>query len=88
MVITGFSILAVFFLGYTLQLVAAFFDLVLFAGYLASSILLRHNYHSHARRDTLRNALISIRVAHGENGRPARTTGLVKLLVALCVIQT
>jgi len=88
MVITGFSILAVFFLGYTLQLVAAFFDLVLFAGYLASSILLRHNYHRHARWDTLRNALISIRLAQGENRRPARTTGLVKLAVALCVIQT
>lgn len=88
MVITGFSILAVFFLGYTLQLVAAFFDLVLFAGYLASSILLRHNYHRHSQWDPLRNALISIRLAHGENGRHARTTGLVRLLVALCVIQT
>jgi len=87
-VISGFSILAVFFLGYTLQLVAAFFDLALFAGYLASSILLRHNYHSHSRRDTLRNALIAVRLAHGDSGRPVRTTGLVKLLVALCVIQT
>src|SRR4051812_36398569 len=46
-VVTFFSIAAVFFLGPTMQLVAAFFDFVIFVLYLTSAGLLRHNYHGH-----------------------------------------
>ncbi|RPA94293.1 hypothetical protein L873DRAFT_1830383 [Choiromyces venosus 120613-1] len=87
LVTTFFSILSVFFLGYTLQLVAAFFDFVLFAGYLASAILLRHNYHNHSWRNPLRNTLIVIRTANGDSSHHMRNSGLVRLLVALVVIQ-
>ncbi|KAG0126634.1 hypothetical protein HOY82DRAFT_580949 [Tuber indicum] len=85
-VVTGFSILSVFFLSYTLQLVAALFDLTMFAGYLASAILLRHNY-----RIWISPLRTTLSYPPGPLGPPhhiARNTGLVRLLVGLTVIQT
>ncbi|KAL7270171.1 hypothetical protein RUND412_007130 [Rhizina undulata] len=87
-VVTFFSLVAICFLGYTLQLVAAFLDFVIFVGYLASAALLRHNYHVRNSRNPLRNELINLRLLNGYDGRRVRTDGLVKLLVALVVIQT
>jgi len=86
-VITTFSILAIFFLGYTMQLLAAFLDFVIFVLYLASAGLLRHNFHRDSRKNPLRNSLIFVREAQGEDGHPKTQSGLVKLLVALVVIQ-
>ncbi|KAL7275506.1 hypothetical protein RUND412_001547 [Rhizina undulata] len=86
-VVAFFSIVAICFLGYTLQLVAAFLDFVIFVGYLASAALLRHNYHVRNSRNPLRNELINLRLLNGYDGRYVRTDGLVKLLVALVVIQ-
>lgn len=85
--VSFFSILAVCFLGYTLQLVAAFLDFAIFVGYLASAGLLRHNYHTRSARNPLRNVLIAL---HAADGNPPRThlfSGLVKLLGALVIIQ-
>ncbi|PWW71880.1 hypothetical protein C7212DRAFT_337457 [Tuber magnatum] len=86
-IISGFSILSVFFLGYTLQLVAAFLDLAMFAGYLASSILLRDNYHRRSMHDPLRRALVDMRIAYRDPPHMRTNTGLVRLLVGLVVIQ-
>jgi len=85
--ICTFSILAIFFLGYTLQMVAAFLDFVIFVLYLTSAGLLRHNYHNRSERNPLRNSLIFVRVRQGEDAHPKTQGGLVKLLVALVVIQ-
>lgn len=82
-----FSILAIFFLGYTLQLLAAFLDFVIFVLYLASCGLLKDNFHSDSDRNPLRNALINMRAVNGESVRVNRHGGLVKMLVAGVVIQ-
>ncbi|KAL0635907.1 hypothetical protein Q9L58_005150 [Maublancomyces gigas] len=85
--VSFFSILAVCFLGYTLQLVAAFLDFAIFVGYLASAGLLRHNFHTRSARNPLRNVLISLHMADGNPHRPKLFSGLVKLLGALIIIQ-
>jgi len=85
--VTFFSIAAICFLGHMLQLVAAALDFVIFVGYLASAILLRHNYHARAEKNPLRNALISIRIIRGENPHDHLQSGLVRLLVALVIIE-
>ncbi|KAG0635848.1 hypothetical protein HOY80DRAFT_413566 [Tuber brumale] len=85
-VVTGFSILSVFFLSYILQLVAALFDLAMFAGYLASAILLRHNYRIWI--SPLRAVLSDLGGTWGLPHHVSRNTGLVRLLIGLTVIQT
>ena len=85
-VIATFSIVAICFLGYTLQLVAAALDFVIFVLYLASAALLRHNYRS--RRSPLRLDLVFVRLAQGENPHRRMQGDLVRVLVDLVVIQT
>ena len=82
-----FSIMAVCFLGHTLQLVAAFLDFTAFVLYIASVALLRHNFHAHSERNPLRNALIAVRASNYESLREDRSSALVKLLVGGVVIQ-
>ncbi|PUU78112.1 hypothetical protein B9Z19DRAFT_1084812 [Tuber borchii] len=81
-----FAILAVLFLDGTAQIIATFFDFVLFVGYLTSARLPRHNFHRHSRENPLRDSLINIRTSHGINGREDRNGGLVRLVVGLVVI--
>lgn len=85
--VSFFSIMAVCFLDYTLQLVAAFLDFAIFVGYLTSAGLLRHNYHTRSARNPLRNVLIALHAADGNPSRPRLFSGLVKLLDALVIIQ-
>ena len=88
-VIATFSIVAICFLGYTLQLVAAALDFVIFVLYLASAALLRHNYHAiNSLLNPLRNNLVFVRRMQGEDPHPHLQGSLVHLLVALVVIQT
>ncbi|KAH8150786.1 uncharacterized protein LAJ45_04967 [Morchella importuna] len=84
---TAFSIMAVCFLGYTLQLLAAFLDFVLWVGYLTSAGLLRHNYHVRSSRNPLRNTITDMRQERGMNRHEHRIGGIVRLLVALVLIQ-
>jgi len=87
LILTMLSMVAIFFLSYTLQLVAAFLDFVVFVLYLASAILLRHNYHDERRRNPLWWSLMDVRRSQLENDYPNLMSGLVKLLVAGVVIQ-
>jgi hypothetical protein len=87
-VVTAFSIVAIWFLGYTLQFVAAFLDFVLFVLYLTSAALLRDNYHRHGDDNPLKWALVDARRRDGERGHENTQSGLVRMLVAGCVIQT
>ncbi|PUU84273.1 hypothetical protein B9Z19DRAFT_1070588, partial [Tuber borchii] len=84
---TTFTILAVLFLDGTAQIIATYFDFVLFVGYLASTGLPRHNFHRHSYENPLRDALINIRTTHGTNGREDRNGRLVRLVVRLVVLQ-
>ncbi|PUU82842.1 hypothetical protein B9Z19DRAFT_1074093 [Tuber borchii] len=79
------STIVLLFLDGTAQIIATFFDFVLFVGYLTSADLPRHSFHRHSRENPLRGAFINIRTAHGINGREDRNGGLVRL-VGLVVI--
>lgn len=59
----------------------------IFVGYIASAALLRHNFHAHSERNPLSNTLIIIRESAFDSGRVSLNHSLVKLLVALVVIQ-
>lgn len=85
--VTFFSILAVFFLGFALQLVAAALDFVIFVGYLTSAGLLRHNYHTHSYLNPLRNTLVFLHSADGNPHRPHFFSSLVRLVLSLVIIQ-
>ncbi|PUU83922.1 hypothetical protein B9Z19DRAFT_1071111 [Tuber borchii] len=88
LVLTKSGILThVLFLDGTSQIIATFFDFVLFIGYVTSAGLLRHNFHRHSHENPLRDALINIRTAHGINSREDRNGGLVRLVVGLVVLQ-
>lgn len=87
LILTMLSMAAIFLLNYTLQLVAVFLDFVVFVLYLASAILLRHNYHDERRRNPLWWSLMDVRRAQLEGDHPNMISGLVKLLVAGVVIQ-
>ncbi|KAA8910260.1 hypothetical protein FN846DRAFT_553876 [Sphaerosporella brunnea] len=87
MVITLFSLAAVFFLGRTLQFVAVFFDFVIWLLYLASVGLLRHNFHPHREDNPLWRSLVFVKLAQREDPHRHLQAGLVRLLVALVVIQ-
>jgi len=87
LILAMLSMAAIFFLNRTLQLVAAFLDFVVFVLYLASAILLRHNYHDERRRNPLWWSLMDVRRAQLEVDHPNMMSGLVKLLVAGVVIQ-
>ncbi|KAI5859046.1 hypothetical protein BZA05DRAFT_414783 [Tricharina praecox] len=87
LILTMLSMAAIFFLNHTLQLVAAFLDFVVFVLYLASAILLRHNYHGDRRRNPLWWSLMDVRRAQLEGDHPDLMSGLVKLLVAGVIIQ-
>ncbi|PUU84274.1 hypothetical protein B9Z19DRAFT_1070594, partial [Tuber borchii] len=84
---TTFAILAFLFLDGASQIIATFFEFVLFVEYVTSASLLRPNFHRYSREDPLRDALINIRTAHGINGREDRNGGLVRLVVGLVVLQ-
>lgn len=86
-VISFFSIIAVCFLSRSLQWVAAALDVLTFAGYLASAILYRHNYHILGYKNQLRNFLINLREYAGKNSAHIRITNLVRLGAALIIIQ-
>jgi len=86
-IISGLSMISIFFLGYSLQLVAALLDVAMFAGYLASSILLRDNYFRRSWMNPLWNELVWMRATNQDSRHERRNTGLVKLLVAFVVIQ-
>ncbi|KAI5781937.1 hypothetical protein EDC01DRAFT_665420 [Geopyxis carbonaria] len=68
-------------------LVSAALDFCMFVLYLASAILLRHNYHTHNVHNPLWNALVAIRAGAGEDPRRSRHGGLVKMLAAGVVLQ-
>lgn len=72
---------------FILPLATALLDFCIFVLYLASAILLRHNYHTHNEHNPLWNALVAIRSAVGEDPRRSRHGGLVKMLAAGVVIQ-
>lgn len=84
---TFFSIIAIWCLGYTLQVVAAFYDFGILIGYIASAALLGKNFHIHSEKNPLRDWLIYIRITNGADARVARTDALVKALVALVILQ-
>jgi preprotein translocase subunit SecG len=97
-IIAVFSLVSVFFLSHTMQLVAALFDFIVFVLYLASAILLRENYHSSRARNPLWRSLEYARATpeiddgkldyDDTSSRSTLHAGLVRLLVALTVIQT
>ncbi|KAK6535725.1 hypothetical protein TWF694_002174 [Orbilia ellipsospora] len=86
---TVFSIITVCCLKGGLQVLTAIADLALFAGYLASAILFRHNYHFRCYQNPLAVFLVYTRDSSGRyvsNGE-FRNCTLVKLSAALLVIQ-
>jgi len=87
LILTVLSMAAVFFLNHTLQMVAAFLDFVVFVLYLASAILLRHNYHDDRARNPLWQSLMIVRRVQFKDDHPYMISGLVKLLVSGVIIQ-
>lgn len=87
LILTMLSMAAIFFLNHALQLVAAFLDFAVFVLYLASAILLRHNYHDSRSRNPLWGSLMHVRLLQLEDDHPYLMSGLVKLLVAGVIIQ-
>jgi len=87
MFVCFFSIISICFLGRTLQWVAAILDIFIFAGYLASAVLYRHNYHILGYNNELRNYLIAARTYRGQDSDHIRITNLVRLGAALIIIQ-
>ncbi|CCX10584.1 hypothetical protein FPQ18DRAFT_313280 [Pyronema domesticum] len=88
LVISFFSLLAICCLPYILQLIAAFFDFMVLSGYIACAVLLDKNYHSDDTKNQLWVWLVSIRRFNNETSlREKRSAGLVKLLVALVILQ-
>jgi len=85
--VTFFSIISICFLGRTLQYVAAALDILIFAGYLASAVLYRHNYHALGYNNQLRNYLIAARTYGRQDSDHIRITNLVRLCAALIIIQ-
>lgn len=84
---TTFSIVALYFLSHTMQLVSTVLDFILWVGYLASAGLLRRNYHVRGRNNSLWQKLYYMRTSSGRNGHYFRNDSLVRLLAALVVIQ-
>jgi hypothetical protein len=69
-------------------LIAAFFDFMVLSGYIACAVLLDKNYHSDDTKNQLWVWLVSIRRLNNETSlREKRSAGLVKLLVALVILQ-
>ncbi|KAF3907050.1 hypothetical protein AA313_de0208183 [Arthrobotrys entomopaga] len=86
---TAFSIVTICCLKGGLQLFTAIIDLALFAGYLASAILFRHNYHVRCSKNPLAVFLVYTRDSSGRfvTDGSFRNCTLVKLSAALLVIQ-
>lgn len=85
--VSFWSLIAVCCLGYHLQVLAAFLDFVILAGYIASVALLAPNFHAHEDRNPLRNWLIYIRAQAGDSFREGRSGALVNLLCAGVVMM-
>ena len=84
---TIFSIVAIFFLSHTMQMVAAVVDFVIWLFYLASAGLLRHDYHLRRNRNPLYFAIRTARLLDGKSPHSTRSSSLVKTLSALVLIQ-
>ncbi|KAH8145326.1 uncharacterized protein LAJ45_10606 [Morchella importuna] len=85
--ITLFGVFAVFFFSFSIQIVAACLDLVLFIGWIACIGLLRNNFHTDGRPNQLARYLNGLRRSHGARGHQALNGHLVRLIVALVIIQ-
>lgn len=86
-IFTAFSIAAVFFLSYAMQLVAVAFDFIIWLFYLASAGLLRHDYHVRRIRNPLFFSVVGVRIIRGKNAHAHMQSGLVKMLGAAVLIQ-
>lgn len=96
----GFSVAAIFFTAFSiiticclkggLQIVSAIADFIIFVGYLASTILFRHNYHIRCSRNPLPVFLVYVRESSNRfsSSGEFRNCSLVRLSAALLVIQT
>jgi hypothetical protein len=85
--ITLLSIFAVFFIGRTLQYLAAFFDFSIFVLYLASVGVLSENFDSDRDENPLYRSLVYVISSDGDDPDYDLLAGLVRLLVACVVIQ-
>ncbi|KAF8437743.1 hypothetical protein BGX38DRAFT_1211489 [Terfezia claveryi] len=86
-IFTTFSIIGLYFLSFSMQLLSTLLDIILWVGYLASAGLLRHNYHVRGRNNLLWQKLYYGRTSVGQRPRGSRNNALVQLLAALVVIQ-
>ncbi|KAK6362367.1 hypothetical protein TWF730_006059 [Orbilia blumenaviensis] len=88
-VFTTFSIITICCLKGALQLLSAVADFVLFAGYIASAVLFRHNYHIRCSRNPLAVFLVYTRESSGRfvTSGEFRNCNLVRLAAALLIIQ-
>ncbi|KAK6535070.1 hypothetical protein TWF281_006368 [Arthrobotrys megalospora] len=95
----GFSVAAIFFTTFSiiticclkgaLQILNAIADFALFVGYIASTILYRHNYHIRCSRNPLAVFLVYTRESSGRfvTSGEFRNCSLVRLAAALLIIQ-
>ncbi|KAF8448271.1 hypothetical protein BDZ91DRAFT_687180 [Kalaharituber pfeilii] len=86
-IFTSFSIVALYFINYPMQLLSAFLDFCLWVGYLTSAGLNRFDYHVNGNRNLLWQKLTAGRLSAGMSPHRSRNNGLVKLLAALIIIQ-
>lgn len=84
---TTFSAIALYFLDYTMQLVSALLDFILWVGYLASAGLLRRNFYLRGIRNNLWQKIYYGRIGVGHRPYSVRVSSLVRMLGALVVIQ-
>jgi len=87
MVFTFFSIFTLLFLSRTMIYAAAFLDLVIFAGYLASAGVYKDNFHVHWWENPLYGYIVYGRELQGESPHGDLTSALVKLGAALIIMQ-
>ncbi|KAF3191155.1 hypothetical protein TWF788_007337 [Orbilia oligospora] len=88
-VFTTFSIITICCLKGALQIVSAIADFALFVGYIASTILFRHNYHIRCSRNPLAVFLIYTRESSDRFSTSGefRNCNLIRLAAALLIIQ-
>ncbi|KAI5841580.1 hypothetical protein DFP73DRAFT_130107 [Morchella snyderi] len=85
--ITLFGIFAVFFFSFSVQIVAACLDLVLLIGWIASIGLLRNNFRTDGVPNQLARYLNRLRYSHGARDHRSLNGHLVRLIVALVIMQ-
>ncbi|KAF3933241.1 hypothetical protein ABW19_dt0203572 [Dactylella cylindrospora] len=86
---TTASIITIFCLNGALSWIFAFIDFALWGGYLASSILYRHNFHVHCADNPLGYYLVNAEINGGSWRKVGefRNCNLVRLGAALIIIQ-